>query len=288
MAALVAGLAQGSVYALFALSLALLFSVMRVVNFAHGDILTVALYLVATLVAVSGLTMLGAIPIVLASMALFGFILHRLLFSTTLRAPDPGLAQIFATVGLSIALQNGVQGIFGPNARRIPVTLSGSVQFGNAFLPAARLIPPAVLVVVVVALWYLFRRTQFGMTVRAVAEDRIAAQLVGIKVERTYGIVAALSFTAIAATALAIAPLFILDPGFGFSLILIAFMAVVIGGLGSIAGAVVGGLLLGLIEAFSAFYISPIGAPVAMYVVFLVVLVTRPHGLFGDPSWSLE
>lgn len=287
MSALITGLAQGSIYALFALGLALMFSVMRLINFAHGDVLTWAMYVVTFLTGM-GLSLNASAPVTLLVMGVAGAVLYLVLFAPTLRAEQPALAQIFATVGLSIILQNGILAVFGADTHTVQPPISGSITIGSAVLSWTRVVPIIVLMAVLAVSWYLFQKTRFGMRVRAVAEDRTAARLVGLDVDRIYLQVTAISFAMVGVAGVVLAPLFIISPTFGFSLLLIAFMAVVIGGMGSIIGAVVGGLLLGIIESVTAFYISPLWAPGFMYLVFLGVLIVRPHGLLGDPSWSIE
>lgn len=286
MSAIVTGIVQGGVYALFSLSLALVFSVMRLVNFSHGDLLTLALY---GIVAISGLGL--AVPVAVAAvivgMAGVGLILYRVVFAPSFRAPDPGLAQVFATVAVSIVIQNSLLSGFGADTHTVAQPDWGSVQLLGTSIPVQRLIPLAVLVLVSLVLGLGLSRTRFGITVRAVAEARDNATLSGINVRRVYAIVSAGACALVGVAAGALAPIYIVYPTTGFNLLLIAFMAVVIGGLGSVSGAVAGGLLLGVVESVSGFYLGTIWAPAFMYAVFLLVLLFRPNGLVGDPSWKL-
>lgn len=286
MSAIVTGIVQGGVYALFSLSLALVFSVMRLVNFSHGDLLTLALYGIVA-VAGLGLAVPIAVAVVVVGMAAVGVILYRVVFPPSFRAPDPGLAQVFATVAVSIVIQNSLLSGFGADTHTVAQPDWGTLQLASASVPAVRLIPLAVLVLVSAVLVLVFARTRFGIAVRAVAEDRHNATLTGINVRRVYAIVSAGACALVGVAAGALAPIYIIYPTTGFNLLLIAFMAVVIGGLGSLPGAVAGGLLLGLVESLSGFYLGTIWAPAFMYGVFLLVLIFRPNGLVGDPSWKL-
>lgn len=287
MDALILGTLQGAIYALFALGLALVFSVMRLVNFAHGDVLTMGMYALV-LGGLVGLTPVLALPAVVVFMAVLGMVFYRLLFARSFSVEHSALAQIFAAVGASIAIQNGILEIFGPNSRRAEPLLAGGFRIAGLGVSWGRVVPILALTACGVFVWWLFQRTTFGTRVRAVAENREAARLVGLHVDRLYQQVTAISFALIGVAAVVMAPLFTIRPLVGFSIVLVAFMAVVIGGLGSITGGVIGGFVLGYVEAFSATYVSPLWAPGFMYLVFLIVLLLRPHGLLGDPDWSIE
>lgn len=287
MDALITGALQGGVYALFTLGLALVFSVMRLVNFAHGDVLTVGVYGLVSF-ALLGLTPLLTLPLVIVLMGLFGMLFYRLLFARSFTVEHSALAQIFAAVGASIAIQNVILEMFGPNTRTVDPILTGRIQIAGYGVGWDRVTPIFALFVCVAIIWWLLRRTKFGTRVRAVAENRDAARLVGLNVDRLYQQVAGISFALIGIAAIAMAPLFVVRPLVGFNLVLIAFMAVVIGGLGSIAGGVIGGFILGYVEALSATYVSPLWAPGFMYAIFLIVVVVRPRGLLGDPNWNIK
>lgn len=286
MSAVIAGLVQGGAYALFALSLALLFSVMRLVNFAHGDLLTLALYGIVATEALQLPLPLAVLGVSLG-MAALGLLAYVALFSTSLRARQPALAQVFSTIGLSIIIQNSLATGFGSNTRSVATPVNGTLQLWSTSVSFDRLVPVIVLVILLAAISLLFRYTRFGVQVRAVAADRQSALLSGINVSRVYLFVCALAFALIGIAAGALAPVLIIYPTVGFNLLLIGLMAVVIGGLGSITGAVLGGLLLGMIESVAAYYIGPLWAPGIIYLFFLGILLLRPRGLLGDPAWKV-
>lgn len=288
MNALVSGLLQGGAQALLAFSLSVLFSLMRLVNFAHGDFLTVALFGV---IGLSGIG-LGLIPMALVlavGMAAIGVIAYGLVFSRTLRSDKPGMTQVVATVGVSLVIQNLLLAEYGSDTRSYHLAHDSTFELpGDIIVSVSRLLPSAVLVVVLVVTWLLLRHTAYGLRARAVAENLDYAQLTGIRVGRTYAVVCAFSFALLGISAVALAPTYLVYPTAGFNMLLIAFMAVVIGGLGSIGAAVLGALILGVVQSLTAFYVSPLWAPGFMYLVFVAVLLLRPNGLMGNPQWKLE
>ncbi|MDT3679258.1 MAG: branched-chain amino acid ABC transporter permease [Burkholderiaceae bacterium] len=277
----ISGLLLGGIYALISIGLTLIFGVSRIKNFAHGDFVMVGMYLTYFLSTWTGLDSYYMLFAVTPLMFVFGLILSRLIIQPIQGAPQ--VAQIFATVGLGLVLQNLMLMIFGADFRTTSSVLSGKVfRIGEVALPASLLIAFTLAMAAIIAIYVFLKTSYLGKAMRAVAQDRRAAALMCINVKSvdlfTFGLGAACA----GFTGVLLAPLFPVFPMIGLDLVLIAFVVVVLGGLGSVTGALVGGLAIGLIETFSGFFIGSEMRQIAYFVVFLVVLLVRPAGLFGQ------
>ena len=277
----VSGLLLGGIYALISIGLTLIFGVSRIKNFAHGDFVMVGMYLTYVLNSWSGLDSYLVLLIVTPLMFLFGLFLSWAIIRPIQGAPQ--VAQIFATVGLGLVLQNVTLMIFGGDFRTTASVFSGKVlRIGEIALPAPLLIAFAV-AMAVVAVIYLFLKTSYtGKAMRAVAQDRRSASLMSIDVKGVDLFTFGLGTASAGLTGALLAPMFPVYPTVGINLVLIAFVVVVLGGLGSIAGALIGGLAIGLIETLSGFFIGSEMRQMAYFLVFLAVLLFRPAGLFGQ------
>ncbi|MDS1139583.1 branched-chain amino acid ABC transporter permease [Pusillimonas sp. SM2304] len=277
---IVSGILLGIIYALVSVGLTLIFGVSRVKNFAHGDFVMLGMYGAYVLNTTWDIDPYIGILIVAPVMFAFGWFIARLLIKPIIGAPQ--VAQIFATLGLGLVLQNIALFVFGADFRSATSVASGHiVRIGGVSLPLASLIASVVALVVILGLYLFLRRSYLGKAMRAVAQDRRAAALMSINVSRidflTFGLGAACAGIAGAL----LVPLMPVYPTVGFNLVLIAFVVVILGGLGSLWGALVGGIAIGLIENLSAFFIGSEMRQVAYFVVFLIVLLVRPAGLFG-------
>jgi len=275
----VQGLLLGGLYALLACGLSLLFGTMRVINLAHGDFAVVAAYLAVGLVPALGIPELYAFVIVVPIFALLGYLTQRSLIQTSLdRGP---LTVLLVTFGISIVLQNALLEFLSADSRSIDL---GSLKSGSFHL--ASQISVAYLsfgifltaVVVLLGLQYLLSRTAIGRMIRAVADDREASQIVGIDYRHVFGVAAAIAFSTVALAGLAFGAYSTFDPSIGPSRLLFAFETVVIGGLGSLWGTLVGGIVLGVAQTVGA-HIDPAYGVLAGNLVFFVVLAIRPQGL---------
>ena len=275
------GVLIGGVYALSATGLALAFGVMRLINMAHGDVLVVAAYGAALALQAFGLGPLAALPLVVPVVALAGYGLQRFVLTRTLGA-DP-LPSLLVTFGLSIVLQNLMQIAFSGDSRRLDagwietasLTLAPGLQIG--VLP---LIMFLVAVISLFGLQWVFGHTGLGRSFRAVAGDPEIARLMGIDTRHVYALAIALAFafTALAGVFLAIRTNF--DPGMGPSRLIVAFEVVVIGGLGRISGALVGGIVLGVAQAVGG-AIDPQLQLMFGHIAFLATLLVKPNGLMA-------
>jgi branched-chain amino acid transport system permease protein len=277
----VQGVLLGGLYALFAAGLSLVFGVMGLVNLAHGDGIILGAFLAVALVGLSGLHPFLALAVVVPVMAALGYVLQRGLLARTL---DRGvLPPLLVTFGLSIIIQNGLLEVFSADDRRLTVGAleTASIAFpGQVTVGWFPLLVFGVAVVTILGLQALFGRTGLGRAFRATADDREAVRLMGIDDRHTYGLAVALAFgiMALAGVCLGIRTTF--SPDIGPGRLLVAFEAVVIGGLGSLWGTLVGGVILGVAHSIGA-KLDPAYRELAGHVVFLLVLWLRPQGLFA-------
>jgi branched-chain amino acid transport system permease protein len=286
--AIIQGVLVGGLYALFACGLSLMFGVMKVVNLAHGDLAVVAGYIAIGVIAVTHLPVLWSIVIVVPLMAVLGYVLQRTLLQGALDRSI--LTTLLVTFGLSVVIENGLLQFFTANSRGIGAGLaleSDSFSLGSqiqiGYLP---LLIFVVAVVVLLGLQYFLSRSKYGRLIRAVADDKEAAQLAGADYRHVFGIAAAIAFATVALAGIAYGMVSQLDPTAGTDTILLfAFAAVVIGGLGSLWGTLLGGVILGVAQQIGA-QINISDEVLAGFIVFLVVLAVRPQGLIsrGAPS----
>jgi len=249
------GLMTGSVYALVALGLTLIYGVLHIINFAHGALLTAAMF------------------------AAF--------FCCTLLGLDPYLAAVGLTplfFGLGYALQRF---IIGPAAhgedRNVPYAFS-VVEIGPAVVAVPRLVAFAVVIVLALVLWLVLRATDTGKAIRAVAREKLGAELSGIDVAHVYAVTFGLGTACLAVAACLLIPSYYVNPTAGNAFVLIAFTIVVLGGMGSIVGALIAGLFVGVVESLSGLYLGESLGQIGIFVIFILVLLLRPSGLFGEQT----
>jgi branched-chain amino acid transport system permease protein len=286
--AIVQGILTGGLYALFACGLSLLFGVMKVVNLAHGDLATVAAYIGIGVIAATHMPFLWSVPVVVAIMAVLGYVLQRSLLQGAITRGE--LTTLIVTFGLSIVIENGLLQFFTANNRGIGV---GSSLISSSFSIASGLqiawldvVIFALAVIVLLGLQYFLSSSKYGRLIRAVADDREAAQLAGADYRHVFGICAALAFGTVALAGICYGMTTVVSPTTGTDTILLfAFAAVVIGGLGSLWGTLVGGIVLGVAQQIGA-QINISYELLAGYIVFLAVLVIRPQGLTARRSQS--
>jgi branched-chain amino acid transport system permease protein len=286
--AVIQGILTGGLYALFACGLSLMFGVMKVVNLAHGDLATLAGYIGIGVIAAVHTPFLWSIPIVVLIMAALGYVLQRTLIQAALNRG--ALTTLIVTFGLSIVIENGLLQFFTANERGLGVGqnfLIASFSIGSQITIAwLDVIIFVLAVVVLLGLQYYLSTTKYGRLIRAVADDREAAQLSGADYRHVFGVAAAIAFGTVALAGMAYGTTTVLDPTTGTDTILLfAFAAVVIGGLGSLWGTLVGGIVLGVAQQIAA-QINISDELLGGYLIFLVVLVVRPQGLTSRRSQS--
>ncbi len=284
--AVIQGVLTGGLYALFACGLSLMFGVMKVVNLAHGDLAVVAGYLAIGVIAVIHIPVLLSLLIVVPLMAVLGYVVQRTILQGALDRSV--LTTLMVTFGLSIVIENALLQFFTANTRGIGTGLAlvsdsftiGSIQIG--YLPVVIFV---VAVVVLLGLQYFLSGSKYGRLIRAVADDKEAAQLAGADYRHVFGIAAAIAFGTVALAGIAYGMTSQLYPTAGTDTILLfAFAAVVIGGLGSLWGTLLGGVVLGVAQGIGAQIHS--SEFLGGYIVFLAVLVVRPQGLISRRAQS--
>jgi branched-chain amino acid transport system permease protein len=281
--AVVQGVLLGGFYALFAAGLSLVFGVMRIVNLAHGDLSVLAAYIALLLADHAGLNPFLAMLLVIPVMAIAGFALQMGLLNFTL---DSGLAPLLATFGLAIIIQNALQQGFSGNSQRLHPgaietdSIHVTDQISIGWFPLITLIAAVLLLV---GLQLVIRHTALGRALRATSDDQRAAQLVGIDNRRLYGIAMAIALATAAVAGIFLAIRTNFTPTTGPLRLIYAFEAVIIGGLGSLWGTLLGGIVLGVAQSVGA-QISPGWGDLSGHLVFLAVLLVRPMGLLGRPA----
>lgn len=279
--AIVQGVMLGGVYALFACGLSLMYGVMRTVNLSHGDLAVLGAFLVAVLAAAVGVSPFFAVLLVLPVMSLVGVALQRGILGTALRTGE--MSSMLATFGLAIVLQNVLLEIFSADSRSLDVgsLATSSFQLGpSVSVPYLGLLTVAVAVALLGGLQLLLARTGIGRAIRATAADADTAELVGIDSRRVYAWAAAIAVATAGLAGAFFAMRSSFSPSMGPTQLLFAFEVVVIGGLGSLWGTLVGGMVLGVAQTVGA-QADPRFSIVAGHVVFLAVLAFRPQGLLG-------
>ncbi|RAR50176.1 amino acid/amide ABC transporter membrane protein 1 (HAAT family) [Paraburkholderia unamae] len=277
---LVNGLLLGGAYAIISIGLTLIFGVVRVVNFAHGELLMIGMYAVWMLAQHFGLhPYVSAIPAAILLFAI-GALIQQFIIQPLLSA-DAHI-QIFATVGISTALMNLALMIFGADVHPVDVTFgTTSLEFGGINVVSGQLITFAVALVVALGLHLFLQRTYTGRAFRAVAQHRYAASLMGVNVKATYVLAFGVGSALVGLASGLLAAQYPVFPTVGQYFVLTAFVIVVLGGLGSLPGALVGSMFIGLIDSLAGYYISPDMKEVVYFAIFLVILILRPTGLFG-------
>ena len=278
---LISGLSLGSIYALIALGYTMVYGIAKMLNFAHGDIIMVGAYAVITAVFTMGLPPFIAILISIALCALLGIVIEFLAYRP-LRQAQP-LAVLITAIGVSYLLQNLALLIYGSEQKAFPTIVAlPTVHIGGVYIDGITLAPLVVTAVIMVALSLFINKTRMGKAMRAVSEDKEAAELMGISVNRTITVTFAIgsALAGVAAIFYGAAYTYI-RPTTGAMPGIKAFTAAVFGGIGSIPGAMLGGILLGVIEQLSKTYISTLWADAIVFGVLVVVLVVKPTGLLG-------
>ena len=286
--AVIQGILTGGLYALFACGLSLLFGVMKVVNLAHGDLATVAGYVGVGVVAAFHLPFLWSVPVVVLVMAALGYVLQRSVIEAALSRGE--LTTLIVTFGLSIVIENGLLQFFTSDSRGLAVGDSfttASFTIGSQITIAWLDVYIFILaVVVLLALQYFLSGSKYGRLIRAVADDREAAQLSGANYRHVFGIAAAIAFGTVALAGMSYGLTTTIDPTSGTDTILLfAFAAVVIGGLGSLWGTLLGGIVLGIAQQIGA-QINISYEQLGGYVIFLLVLVVWPQGITSRRAQS--
>jgi branched-chain amino acid transport system permease protein len=278
----ISGLLMGLIYALVAAGLSLIFGLMDIVNFAHGELMMVAMYAVFTLWQMTGLDPLILLPVVAALMFGLGMAIYRVIISRALQVRfNKGMVQIFVTFGLAIFIRGAAQMVYGGEFRSITNTwLSDrTVNVAGVYLPLPQ-VAASLVCLLAFAVLLAISRTEFGKALEATREDREAVALIGIDRDRIFSLGWGLG-AAVGVAGVMLAGFYYVSPNVGANFALIAYVTVALGGFGSMTGALVAGLLIGEVEAITAQLLEPSLKQVGMFAIYLAVLMFRPRGLFG-------
>ena len=277
---LVNGILHGGIYALISIGLTMIWGVMQIVNFAHGEFLMLGMYGSFWLFALYGVDPYLALFLIAPGLFLLGIITQRTVISPILDAPHA--AQIFATVGLSIVLQNLALFAWKGDYRNIRLETSiSNVKVMGLVISFPRLMAFLITLGLVIALFLFLKKTYVGKALRATADNKRSAQLMGINVNRLYYLALGMGTACVGVAGGILMPMYSAFPTVGAYFSLTAFVVVVLGGMGSMAGAFVGGLIIGVVEAFSGFFLAPALKEVVYFLVFVLILVFKPSGLMG-------
>jgi branched-chain amino acid transport system permease protein len=276
----ISGLLIGSIYALMSIGLTLIFGVLRVVNFAHGEFLMIAMYGAWAFSKLLGLNPYIATIAVVPAMFLFGALVYRLVIGSALEKPH--LVVVFATMGLSIFLQNAALMAMTADLRDVPPIFGRSISVGHIFIKGELLLGFVVTLACTIALQWVIKYTFLGKAIRATVQDGEAAKLMGIAVPKIFLITFATGSALVGLAACVMLPLFSVFPTVGLNFVLIAFVIVVLGGMGSIEGALLGGFCVGVVQSVGSYYVAPAFGQLFFFVLFLLVMIFRPNGLFGQ------
>ena len=284
---IVSGLLLGGVYALLSIGLTLIFGVVRIINFAHGELMMVGMYLTFWLFKTQHIDPYLSIIVVAPALFIVGVGVQRFIIQPIF--DSSALMKIFVTVGLFIALQNLALMLFKADFRTIQTSYSMStIDLAGISFSVPRLVAFGFALVLLAGLYLLLKLTLIGKAMRAVAENRVVAELMGIRVQRLYLVTFGLGAALTGVAGALILPFTYVFPTVGGIYTLLAFVVVVLGGMGNMAGAFFGGLFIGLIESFSGVYISPAPKEAVYFVIFILILLVRPQGLFGKGKGTEE
>ena len=277
---IVNGLLLGGIYALISIGLTLIFGVVRVINFAHGEFLMLSMYITYFSYTFLGMNPYLSLVVGVPLMFFTGMAIDQLIIRPLRDAP--AYMQVFATVGLSIVLLNLALFLFTGDYQSIHMAFAEKTfHLGSLSLSYARLIIFFAAILVSVGLFLLLRYTNIGKQIRAIAQDRMAAKLMGINLNRIYMLTFGIGTALVAIAGGLILPVYYVFPSVGVYFVLTAFVVVVLGGMGNMVGALLGGFIIGITDSLSGYYIDPSLKEVVSFIIFLIVLLIRPSGLMG-------
>ena len=280
LAATINGLLIGGIYTLVASGLTLIYGVLHIINFAHGSLLMLAMFGVYFLLTKLGVDPYLSLVVMVPAMFALGYVLYRGLIGRLAHGKDENILLI--TLGLSILIENLALMFFKGDTRTISVSYSDRmVELGPLLLSFPKIVSFVAAMVLCGILGLFIQRTDTGRAIRAVAKERMGARLVGIDVDRVFAISYGIGLATLGAAACLLMPIFYVSPTTGHVFVIVAFTVVVLGGMGSFFGAVVGGLIVGLTESFGGLFLGESLGQIGISLIFILILLLRPQGLFG-------
>ena len=278
--AILNGLMTGAVYALVALGLTLIYGVLHIINFAHGALLSAAMFAAFFAFRLLGLDPYVAAFLIAPLFFALGYALQRFVIGPASHGDDRNM--LLVTLGVAIVIENVLLYAFRADTRTIDLPYAfQTIDVGFTFLAIPRVIGFAAVFVVALALWAVMNLTDTGKAIRAVAKEKLGAELSGIDVVHIYAMTFGLGTACVAVAACLLMPTFYVNPTVGEAFVLVAFTIVVLGGMGSVPGALIGGLIVGVVESLSGLFLGESLGQIGIFLVFIAVLLVRPTGLFG-------
>jgi branched-chain amino acid transport system permease protein len=278
---LVSGLLMGLIFALIAVGLTLIWGVMDVLNFAHGEFLMLAMFISFWMFSLWSVDPLWSLPVSVAALFATGFLTYHLIIKKVLNAP--GLTALLATFGLSILIKNLAQFFWTPDFRHIQGTILGdkTLSFFNLHLSLPEVVAAGGSGLITYLIYYLIFKTKTGRAIRATALDRDAALLMGIGIDRIFALTFGLGGACVGVAGALLMNFYYVFPGVGSLFTILAFVTVALGGFGNITGAFLAGIIIGVVETAGGVFISPVFKYTVVLVMYLIVIFIRPKGLFG-------
>jgi len=274
------GLLIGAIYALIALGLTLIYGVLHIINFAHGALLSAALFAAFFAYRLLGLDPYVALFLLAPIFFALGYGLQRFIIGPASHGDERNM--LLVTLGIAVIIENALLYAFRADTRTIDVPYAfRTIDIGITFLAVPRVISFAAAFIVTFWLWLFMTFTDTGRAIRAVAKERLGAQLAGIDVAHVYAVTFGLGTACVAAAACLLIPAYYVNPSVGEAFVLVAFTIVVLGGMGSVPGALIGALLIGMAESLSGLFLGESLGQIGIFLIFIVVLLVRPSGLFG-------
>jgi branched-chain amino acid transport system permease protein len=278
--AILNGLLIGAIYALVALGLTLIYGVLHIINFAHGALLSAALFAAFFAFRLLGLDPYVAVFLLAPMFFVLGYALQRFLIGPASHGDDRNM--LLVTLGIAVIIENVLLYAFRADTRTIDVAYAfQTIDIGSTFLAVPRVVGFGAAFAVTLALWLIMTFTDTGRAIRAVAKEKLGAELTGIDVAHIYAVTFGLGTACVAIAACLLIPSYYVNPSVGDAFVLVAFTIVVLGGMGSVPGALIGALLIGVAESLSGLFLGESLGQIGIFLIFIVVLLVRPSGLFG-------
>ncbi len=278
--ALINGLMFGAIYSLLALGLTLIYGVLHIINFAHGALLMLAMYAVYFLFSLTGVDPYLALIVVIPGAFIFGYLLYRFVIGKLAKGKDQNI--LLVTLGLSVIFENAALFFFKADTQTLNLSYAyDMIEIGPALVTLPKMISFGASIVIGLALWALMAKTDLGKAIRAVAKERVGARLMGIDVDHIFAMSYGIGIACLGAAACLLMPSFYVTPTIGHVFVVIAFTTVVLGGMGSFVGALVGGFIIGITESIGGLFLGESLGQIGIPLIFVLILLFRPTGLFG-------
>jgi branched-chain amino acid transport system permease protein len=278
--AVINGLLIGAIYALVALGLTLIYGVLHIINFAHGALLSAALFAAFFAFRLLGLDPYVAVFLLMPVFFALGYALQRFVISPASHGDDRNM--LLVTLGIAVIIENTLLYAFRADTRIVDIPYAfQTIDIGLMFVAIPRVIGFVAAFAVALALWVVMTVTDIGRAIRAVAKEKLGAELVGIDVAHVYAVTFGFGTACVSVAACLLIPTYYVNPSVGNAFVLVAFTIVVLGGMGSVPGALIGALLIGVAESLSGLFLGESLGQIGIFLIFIIVLLVRPRGLFG-------